>query len=76
MLKAIYLIPLLHIQMKTQLICLKQVLRYIKYFETRSKHLLCGIKREGGGYVWLAIALKRGGVPLFANMSIFWIPSW
>ena len=47
-LKAIYLIALLHIQMKTQLICLK-VLRYIKYFETRSKHLLYGIKRGGGG---------------------------
>ena len=32
-------------QMKTQLLCLQYADNYIKYFETRTKHLLCRIKR-------------------------------
>ena len=43
---ATYLIALLHIPNENTA-CLFEIsryIRYIKYFETRTKHLLCGIK--------------------------------
>ena len=44
-LKATYLIALLHISNEnTAYNYLFEISRYIKYFETRSKHLLCCIK--------------------------------
>ena len=42
-LKATYLIALLHISNENTAY-LFEISRYIKYFETRTKHLLCGIK--------------------------------
>ena len=60
-LKATYLIALLHISNENTAY-LFDISRYIKCFEARIKHLLCGIK---GGYVWLVIALKRGRAPPF-----------
>ena len=45
-LKATYSIALLHISNKNA-VYLFEISRYSKYFETRTKHLLCGIK----GYV-------------------------
>ena len=41
-LKATYLIALFHISNENTA-CLFEISRYIKYFETRTKHLLCGI---------------------------------
>ena len=46
-LKATYLIALLHISNENTAYLL-EISRYIEYFETRTKHLICGI------------ALKRG----------------
>ena len=42
-LKATYLITLLHISNENTAY-LFEISRYIKYFETRTEHLLCGIK--------------------------------
>ena len=42
-LKVTYLIALLHISNENTAY-LFEISRYIKYFETRTKHLLCGIK--------------------------------
>ena len=41
--KATYLIALLHISNENAAY-LFEISRYFKYFETRTKHLLCGIK--------------------------------
>ena len=49
-LKAIYLIALLHIS-NEDTAYLFEISRYIRYFETRTKHLMCGIKGGGGVYV-------------------------
>ena len=46
--KATYLIALLHISNENTAYLL-EISRYIKYFETRTKHMLCGIKGGGGG---------------------------
>ena len=45
-LKAAYLIALLHISNENT-VYLFEISRYIKYFETSTKHLLCGIKGVG-----------------------------
>ena len=42
-LKATYLIALLNIP-NENMAYLFEISRYIKYFETRTKHLICGIK--------------------------------
>ena len=42
--QATYLIALLHISNENAAY-LFEISRYIKYFEARTKHLLCGIKR-------------------------------
>ena len=48
-LKATYFkITLLHISNENTAYLL-EIGRYIKYFETRTKHLLCGINGGGGG---------------------------
>ena len=52
-LKATYLTALLHISNESAAYLL-EISRYIKYFETRTKHLLCGIKGgEGVTFNWL-----------------------
>ena len=70
-LKAIYFnIGLLHISNENTAY-LFEISRYIKYFETRTKHLLC---------LWLTIALKRDRTPkLFLHLldsliigTIYW----
>ena len=69
-LKATYLIALLH-NSKENLAYLFEISTNIKYLETRTKHLLCGI-REGGRVRLISYTLKRGRVPPF--YYIFWIP--
>ena len=49
-LKATYLIALLH-SSKENSAYLFEISRNIKYLETRTKHLLCGIREGRGGYV-------------------------
>ena len=56
-LKATYLIALTDISNdNTAYLC--EISRYIKCIDTRTKHLLCGIR--GRGCIWVAIALERG----------------
>ena len=45
-LKATYLVALLHISNENTA-HLFETSRYMKYFETRTKHLLCGINKGG-----------------------------
>ena len=61
-LKATHLIALLHISNKnTAYLC--EISRYIKYFETRTRHLLCGIKRGAFDYDSYSSQTRPGSPP-------------
>ena len=60
-LKATYLIALLHISNENTAY-LFEISRYIKYFEIRIKHLLCGIN---GVHLVSYSSQTRSGSPLF-----------
>ena len=62
--KATYLIALLHIS-NEHTAYLFEISTYIKYFETSTKHLLCGIKGSTFDF-----ALKRGRAPSFFITSL------
>ena len=61
-LKATHLIALLHISNKTTAY-LCEISRYIKYFETRTRHLLCGIKRGAFDYDSYSSQTRPGSPP-------------
>ena len=60
-LKATFLIPLLHISNENTAY-LFEIRRYIKYFETRTKQLQCGIK---GVRLISYTSQTRSGIPFF-----------
>ena len=61
-LKATHLIALLHISNKnTAYLC--EISRYIKYFERRTKYLLCGIKRGAFDYDSYSSQTRPGSPP-------------
>ena len=64
-LKATCLIALLHISNENTDF-LFEISSYIKYFETRTKHLLCDIGGRGGGVRLISYSSQtKSGTPLF-----------
>ena len=60
-LKTTFLIALLHVS-NDNMVYLFKISRYLKYFKTRTKHLLCGIK---GACLISYSSQRRSGTPLF-----------
>ena len=66
-LKATYLIALLHISNENTAY-LFEICRYIKYFERKTKHLLCGIK--GVRLLSYSSQTRSGTPPPFFSLSL------